>query len=266
MPDAVLKDLAQFFGNHPGGADAITFSSAGEPTLYRPLGELIRAIKKNFPSLPLVVITNGSLLWDAEVRKDLEAADEVIPSLDAVDTDVFKQVNSPHPSLDLAIILEGLRAFRKDYHGRIHLEVLLAYGFNDQPQHLRKFHRVLEQLRPDRVELNTVVRPPAQPGVRGLTEAEMMSVLEFFPSDKTSIVGSYCGCAGFNRGSDLTCRVAEMVFRRPCTLSEISASLGVDKVELNSAITTLEEKKVLVRSFFDGREYICRSPRSKPLS
>jgi wyosine [tRNA(Phe)-imidazoG37] synthetase (radical SAM superfamily) len=261
-PDAVLKDLAEYFRTYPRGADVITFSSAGEPTLYRPLGELIKAIKRGFPSLPLVVITNGSLLWDAEVRKELQAADEVIPSMDAVAADVFKRVNSPHPSLDLAAILEGLRAFRMEYRGRLRIEVLLASGYNDQPEHLLQFYDVIEQLAPDAVELNTVVRPPAKPGVRGLTEMEMKSVLQFFPAEKTSIVGSYCGCADAIRNSDLAGRVVEMVLRRPCTLPEMVASLGVDAGELTAALTALEEKKQLVRSFFDGREYICRSPRS----
>ena len=168
-PERVIQDLLAYFQEHPGGADVLTFSSAGEPTLYEPLGELIREIKRQFRSLPLVVLTNGSLLWDAAVRQALLAADRVVPSLDAVTETVFRNLNRPHPGLDLAVILEGLKAFRRDYRGQFHLEIMLVAGFNDEPEELKKMRPLIDLLNPDRVELNTVVRPPAEPGCRGLS-------------------------------------------------------------------------------------------------
>ena len=100
-PDQVIRDLLAYFQEYPDSADVLTFSSAGEPTLYEPLGELIREVKRHLRSLPLVVLTNGSLLWDAKVREALSAADRVVPSLDAVTKEVFQSLNRPHPSLDL---------------------------------------------------------------------------------------------------------------------------------------------------------------------
>lgn len=259
MPDLVLAELTDYFRKYPQGADVITFSSAGEPTLYDPLGDLLRAIKKRFPSLPLIVLTNGSLLWDPEVRRGLVAADRVVPSLDAVITDVFAKVNVPHPCLDLATIMEGLKAFRKDYPGQFNLEVLLVAGYNDQPEHLRELRRVIEQLDPDQVELNTVVRPPADSRVRGLTEEELKSILPFFPAYKTNIVGRYCGSTLLKHDLDLAARVMEVVRRRPCTISEMAASLGVESEELQAALVELEKKKLLVRCSFNGLEYLCCS-------
>jgi len=259
MPDLVLEELADYFRSYPRGADVITFSSAGEPTLYKPLGDLLRAVKKRYPSLPLIVLTNGSLLWDPEVRSGLAAADRVVPSLDAVITDVFTKVNVPHPRLDLSTIMEGLKAFRKDYPGQFHLEVLLVAGYNNQPQHLHELRRVIEQLNPDQVELNTVVRPPADPKVRGLSEQELKSVLPFFPANKTRIVGSYCGSALIKHDSDLAGRAMEVVRRRPCTILEMAASLGVESEELRTVLADLETKNLLVRRSFNGLEYIAAS-------
>lgn len=259
MPDLVLGELADYFRKYPQGADVITFSSAGEPTLYKPLGELLRAIKKRFTSLPLIVLTNGSLLWDPEIRKDLAAADRVVPSLDAVITDVFTKVNAPHPRLELSTIKEGLKAFRRDYRGQFHLEVLLVAGYNDQPQHLSELRRIIDQLNPDQVELNTVVRPPANTEVQGLSEEEFRSILPFFPADKTNIVGHYCGSSLLKHDLDLAARVIEVVRRRPCTISEMAASLGVEAEDLWTALESLEKKDLLVRSTFNGLEYICSS-------
>ncbi|MDY0039325.1 MAG: radical SAM protein, partial [Desulforhabdus sp.] len=234
-PDLVLDELTDYFRCYPQGADAITFSSAGEPTLYKPLGDLLRAIKNRFPSLPLIVLTNGSLLWDSEVRSDLTAADRVVPSLDAVIADVFTKVNVPHPRLDLDTIIEGLKAFGKDYHGQFHLEVLLVAGYNDHPEHLRELRRVIDQLNPDQIELNTVVRPPADPNVRGLSEQELHSLLPFFPAN-TQIVGHYCGSTPLKYDADLAVRVMEVVRRRPCTKSEMAAALSVESEELQRAL------------------------------
>lgn len=255
-PDEVLQDLEAYFREHPNGADVLTFSSAGEPTLYEPLGDLLRSIKRRFRSLPLIVLTNGSLLSEAKIRHDLAAADRVVPSLDAVFQDAFESVNRPHPKLDLSLIVEGLHAFRREYRGQLHLEIMLVAGCNDQPEHLAEIRQVIDRLCPDMVELNTVVRPPAYPGVRGLCAEEMTGVLKFFPAERTHIIGKFQGTSGFAEDTSLDCRVVELVKRRPCTVSEMAASLDVPLEELTGVIEDLERKKQLVRFSFDHTQYI----------
>ena len=256
-PARVIRDLMAYFEEHPGGAEVLTFSSAGEPTLYEPLGELIREIKRRFRSLPLVVLTNGSLLWEAEVREALLPADRVVPSLDAVTEKVFRDVNRPHPLLELSRVLEGLQAFRRDYRGQFHLEVMLVAGVNDERDELRKVRSLIDLLHPDRVELNTVVRPPAQPGSRGLSSAEMEAVRPLFPADTTEIIGLFKGGYGSNRDPQMDQRVLELVRRRPCTVAEMAAALGVPLDELQDTLAGLEERKQIARRVFDGREFIC---------
>lgn len=257
-PDQVIQDLLAYFRDFPDSADVLTFSSAGEPTLYEPLGELILEIKKHFQTLPLVVLTNGSLLWDPKVREALLAADRVVPSLDAVAEEVFRSLNRPHPSLDLGVILEGLKAFRKDYRGQFHLEVMLVSGFNDQPEELRKLRVIIDLLHPDQVELNTVVRPPADPCCRGLSSVEMEAMRGFFPPDRTEIIGRFKGFRGIERDLNTDQRVMDMVRRRPCTVEEMAASLGVPQEDLQATLADLLAKEQIVRHVFDGLEYVCR--------
>src|SRR5208337_4418703 len=111
--------------------DVLTLSGAGEPTLFTGLGELIATVKETYPRFPLIVLTNGSLLWVPEVRRRLLKADRVVPSLDAVTPAVFRNINRPHPSLELEQIIEGMRAFRKEYKGQLHVEIVLVSGVND---------------------------------------------------------------------------------------------------------------------------------------
>jgi wyosine [tRNA(Phe)-imidazoG37] synthetase (radical SAM superfamily) len=256
-PHAVIQDLLAYFLEHPESADVLTFSSAGEPTLYEPIGELIREIKRQFRPLPLVVLTNGSLLWDPKVRDALLSADRVVPSLDAVTEEVFQSLNRPHPGLDPALILEGLKAFRKDFRKQLHIEVMLVAGLNDHPEELKKIRSVIDSLGPDQVELNTVVRPPADPDSRGLSAAEMEAVRGSFPADKTEIIGRFKGFRGIERDLNIDRRVLDMVRRRPCTVEEMAASLGVPLDELKQTITELIEKEHITRQIFEGLEYVC---------
>lgn len=262
-PDQVMHDLEDYFGSHPHGADVLTFSSAGEPTLYEPLGCLIASIKRRFPDLPVVVLTNGSLLWDARVRQDLSAADRVVPSLDAVTPEIFQRINRPHPHLDLSILLEGLEAFGHEYRGQLHLEVMLVSGINDHSGELTAIRRVIDRLHPDRIELNTVVRPPAYADVRGLTGAEMEKALSFFPVDRSQIIGRFQGSAPESQSADLESRVLELVERRPCTLAEMAVSLGVPAEGLHATIQTLQKENRLLRYLFNDLEYFCSRARER---
>lgn len=258
-PEEVLEDLHRYFREYPQGADVLTFSSAGEPTLYEPLGELVRAIKKHFPDFPLIMLTNGSLLWQPEVRRDLLAIDRVVPSLDAVTPEVFQRINRPHPHLDLAVILEGLEAFAKDFRGQLHMEVMLVAGYNENVEELRAIARAIERLRPAEVELNTVVRPPAAPDTLGVCAADMERALTFFPPGKARIIGQFKACAGSGKDLDLASRILALVSRRPCTVPEMAACLGVDPGDLDKTLRALEGKGVLARSVFGDKEYCCKA-------
>ncbi len=256
-PNRVIADLQAYFRDFPDSADVLTLSSAGEPTLYEPLGELIRVIKRHFRSLPLVVLTNGSLLWDSRVREALLAADRVVPSLDAVTEAVFRSLNRPHPDLDLEVILEGLKAFRRDYRGQFHLEVMLVSGFNDYPDELKKMRPLIDLLHPDQVELNTVVRPPADPCCQGLSSAGMEAVRKFFPAGSTEIIGRFKGFRGMERDLNTNQRIIDMVRRRPCTVEEMAASLGVPLEDLQRTLSDLLRREEITRCVFEGFEYIC---------
>ena len=61
-----------------GPVDDVALAGSGEPTLHSALGEVIRAVR-TMTSAPIAVLTNGSLLFREDVRRDLFAADVVLP-------------------------------------------------------------------------------------------------------------------------------------------------------------------------------------------
>ena len=164
---AILAELRQWLHSHPQQAKQlhyITFSGTGEPTLHLAIGALISEIKK-ITDVPVAVITNASLFSDPELRKELLGADLLIPSLDAVQEDIFNRIDRPHPGIVLGSIIEGLIALRKEFRGEIWLEVMLVKGVNDDLGHIRKLKEVIERIRPDKIQLNSPVRVPAEPDV-----------------------------------------------------------------------------------------------------
>ena len=162
-PQLVLDELNMAVAGIPH-LDFITFSGSGEPTLNSDLGWLIAEIKKASP-VPLAVLTNGTLLFREDIRRDLLRADVVLPSLDAATAGGFARINQPHPGLDLNRIIDGLVVFRKEFPGKIWLEVFIVKGINDSREEIRALQNALLRIKADKIQLNTLDRPPACPGI-----------------------------------------------------------------------------------------------------
>jgi wyosine [tRNA(Phe)-imidazoG37] synthetase (radical SAM superfamily) len=233
--------------------DVITFSGSGEPTLSKDLGFLIREIKKA-TRLPVAVLTNGTLLTRRDVRRDLLAADVVVPSLDAVPAALFRRVNRPHASLDNRRIVEGLVRFREEFRGEIRLEIMLIKGVNDSPSALEAMKKAVARIRPDRIELNTVVRPPADPRAGALGPAELRRVRAFL-GPRAEIVASFAGKKRTAAARLLDRDILATVGRRPQTTADIAVALGRHRDEVLKALASLEARGRVRRLVHGGRTY-----------
>lgn len=162
----------------------ITFSGAGEPTLNIKIGEIIAEIKK-FTSVPIAVITNASLLGMASVRKELYNADLIVPSLDAADPASFIKLDRPEGEIKIGDIIDGLVNLRKEFKGKIWLEVMLVKGINDDLGHIRKLKEIVDKINPDKIQLNSPVRSTAEPQVQAADKNRLEKIRE--------ILGEKCG-------------------------------------------------------------------------
>jgi wyosine [tRNA(Phe)-imidazoG37] synthetase (radical SAM superfamily) len=142
-------------------ADYITFVGDGEPTLCKDIGWLINKCKENF-DIPIAVITNGSLLFQKEVRRDLQNADVVLPTIDAGTDDIFKKINRPWKNIDFDEMIQGIVDFTKDFKGKIWAEVMLVKALNDSEKALKNIKFQLDKINPDKIYITTPVRPPAE--------------------------------------------------------------------------------------------------------
>ncbi len=241
--------------------DWLTFSGSGEPTLHSGIGELIKGIKA-FTDIPICVITNGTLLWDPRVRNDIIEADAVMPSLDSAQEHTFRLICNPHQELHIEKVIEGLVQFRKEFSGKIWLEIMLIKGINDSREELERLREAVERIRPDSIQLNTVVRPPAVKSAQPVSGERLLEICDFF-GDKAEIIASFESDSTDKSNCGIE-DVLEYLKRRPGSLKDICTALGIEKHEAERMVERLEKDgKIILKEFYGKRfwEHIEKSQK-----
>ncbi|MGB2905539.1 MAG: radical SAM protein [Candidatus Aminicenantaceae bacterium] len=249
----ILSQIQDAVTPSRGRIDYITFSGSGEPTLNAGLGSLIRKIKA-MTDIPVAVLTNGTLLTREEVRQALMEADLVVPSLDAATQEVFERVNRPHPCLEVRDIIQSLIRFRQEYRSRFWLEVMLVAGINDSPEHIRELKEAAASIHPDRVQLNTVVRPPAEGFARALTQERMEEIREIF-GPEAEIIADFSDEPRVSGREAVEAAIVDLVKRRPVTLTDLANSLGLHRNEVIKHLDLLRKDDKIRVVFHKGRKY-----------
>ncbi len=253
QPSLILKELKEFL-NQDIKADYITVSGSGEPTLNSELYEIISQVKL-ITDIPVVTITNGSLLWDKEVRYALKEADLVIPSMDAVSDEIFKKINRPDRRLEVSRVLEGLMEFSGGFQGKIYLEIMLVKGVNDSDSEIYKMKDIIQKLRIDKVQLNTVIRPPSEKSAVSLNNEEMTNIKEKIGADiPVEVIADFERTSKAFYNIDIENEVINLLKRRPCTLVDIANALGIHNNELIKYITEMKRKNVIKSYSIDNSE------------
>ncbi|MBW1699808.1 MAG: radical SAM protein [Deltaproteobacteria bacterium] len=245
----VLKQVRGKLSTEP---DYITLSGSGEPTLYSRIKELIAGIK-SMTKVPVAVLTNGSLFYDPDVRREIMEADLVVPSLDAGDDRLFQYVNRPHEGISFEKMVDGLYRFRNEYSGRYWLEVFLL-GATASLNEIEKIAEITRRINPDRVQLNTVTRPPAEEFATGVPEELMHHFVEIFGGN-AEVIADYLGTHQEKQFAALRGDVLDLLRRRPCSVDDIAQGLGMHRNEVVKYVTELLEKGKLNYRMSNGKLY-----------
>lgn len=248
----VLHAIQEALERAPG-VDYLTFSGSGEPTLHKDLGAILRAIKQTF-ALPVAVLTNGALLYRADMRRELREADVVLPSLDAWTDEMFQRINRPHPTLRLRAVLDGMEAFRKVMRGEIWLEVLFVRGVNDAKEDLPGLVHWVRRIKPDRVQINTVVRPPAEPWVHRVEWGKLEEIRSTLGTG-AEIVAPFRGKVERSLRQGLDERILEMVLRRPVAPEDLVDTLGIGLGEARAVLDEMAAHYGWVKETYEAKTY-----------
>ena len=223
--DEILSEVAASLAQHaPGEIDWVTFVGSGEPVLHIGLGWLMSKVKA-LTDLPLAVITNGSLLYLPQVRRELAEADAVLPSLDAGSAALYHQINRPHKDASFARLVNGLIAFRQDFLGQLWIEVMLVQGLNDSEEALRDIASVLCRIQPDEVHINLPTRPPAETWVCPPDGEGLMRAIAILGST-AKVVHPTEGTFDLGSGGNLVDAVIGIITRHPMRQEELERAVA----------------------------------------
>lgn len=234
-------------------ADYITLSGSGEPTLHSELGALLDGVK-TITGIPTAVITNGTLLYRPDVRSDCAKADVVLPSLDAGDEATFRRLNNPHPDLDFKTFVDGLCQFRIDYHGQIWLEVFFCLDINTDDDSIQKLARLIEKIRPDKIQLNTAVRPTTHAQALPVPRSQLERIARKLHPDAEII-------ADFDRHTRTPARLADAntildtLNRHPCSLDDLCKGLSLTRDQVRPLLDSLLNSGKITSDIRSGVSY-----------
>jgi wyosine [tRNA(Phe)-imidazoG37] synthetase (radical SAM superfamily) len=250
---SILRDCREALQKWGDTVDYIACSGSGEPTLNLAIGKVIQGIKE-LTSIPVAVITNSSLLHQGEVREAILLADVVMPSLDAATAPVFHTINRPHPSLDITQVIQGLADFRREYAGQIWLEILLCRGVNDGREDIEQLQQAIRRIQPDKVQLNTVVRPAMEDYAAPLS-LDAMEHVKASLGGNAEIITEFEGEGQTTVGAAVEQQVIHLIQRRPVTTDDLARILGLHHLEITKILDKLTKEGKLSYRVFNQRIY-----------
>lgn len=256
-PEEILAEVREVLsGSDRPHIDWISLVGSGEPLLVASLGHLIRGIRAVSP-IPIALITNGSLFFLPEVRRDVLDVQAVLPSVDAGSAEVYRRINRPHPQATFERHIEGLIELRKEFSGKIWPEVMLVKGINDTEQALQDIANVLKRIRPDQIHISTPVRPPAEDWVRSPDEAALRRAADIL-GEIACVIPPAEATADLTDRGDIQETLINMISRHPVADVELRKVLGHrGQAEAEDALAALKaggKVKVVERN---GQMYWC---------
>jgi wyosine [tRNA(Phe)-imidazoG37] synthetase (radical SAM superfamily) len=233
--DMVISELEEWL-KRDGSADYITLSGSGEPTLHSRFGEVLEFIRSE-STIPAALLTNGTMLHLQEVRDAASLANVVKVSLSAWDQASYGWVNRPHPHLRFDHLIEGQKAFRAQFKGQFWMEVFLIGVMNSIPADVRKIAALAKEIGPDRIHLNTAVRPPAEDFATALSNERIEELTHLFKPTAEIIAEFKEKRADHIQANEET--IFSMLKRRPCKAEQIADIFGMHFNEVSKYLSNL---------------------------
>ncbi|MEO1958520.1 MAG: radical SAM protein [Nautiliaceae bacterium] len=164
--------------------DVLTITSNGEPTLYPYLDSLIDKLKTL--NKKLLILSNSSTINSPKIQNALKKLDIVKLSLDAVTPLIFKRIDRPVKGIEIKNIINGMIEFRRVFNKELIIEILVVKGINDKEDEFKEINEVLKKIKPDRVDISTIDRPPAY-NVKGVSIKRLFELSKFIENQNIFI-------------------------------------------------------------------------------
>lgn len=212
----VVASVQEAFSKHEK-IDVLTITANGEPTLYPHLDELIVELDNVKGSAKTLILSNGSRIYEKEIRDTLCKLDSVKLSLDCVSKECFKKLDRNNSEVHVERIVEGMVEFRKVYDKSFVLEVLFVKDLNDKQNEIELLYEAIKKINPNRVDIGTIDRPPAY-SVKPVTFEKLNSIANYFEGINVNIAFKKRPNAIQNFTEE---EIVTLLQRRPLTFEDI---------------------------------------------
>jgi wyosine [tRNA(Phe)-imidazoG37] synthetase (radical SAM superfamily) len=259
-PERIYNDVLKSVksaGKRGEKIDYLTFVADGEPTLDINLIKILNMIKTL--GIKTAIISNSSLIWMDEVKRDLMNFDWVSLKCDSVDEHVWKKIDRPHEELALKKILNGIVDFSHNYKGDLNIEVMLVRGVNDGGDNLKQLGYFLRRVKYNRIYLSVPTRPPAE---KFVDKPDEMTVIKAYNilGEKLKNVQLNIGFEGneFSSTGDLENDILRITAVHPMKIDSVINLINREKGTL-SIINKLKKEEKIKEIDYNGEKFIVRT-------
>ena len=239
--EEIIKDVKTALLKEPN-IEVITITSNGEPTLYKDLDILVDRLNEIKDDKKLLILSNSSTITDPKIREVLKKIDIVKLSLDCVSQMCFKKIDRPMEGIYIKDIILGIKTFAKSFENDLVIEVLLVKGVNDKKQEIEALNRVLNEIKPTRVDFGTIDRPPAF-DVNPVTSEVLKELSSSFEGLPISIIHKTKPKFKVSFDKD---EIKNMLKRRPQSQSDVDYLFS--DISKNNLLQLVDDKEVLKKS------------------
>lgn len=267
VPSAIIDEFRQFLtGIDIGTIDVVTFSGTGEPTLNLNLGEIIDGVRSLIGSIPLVILTNASLLRRNDIMENISRLDIITNKFDAGDEKTFRAINRPIKGISIQNIRQSIKDLKTKTEGVVALEVMLlrtASGTSNVDGEARQqlINSIID-INPDLVQVYTPWRPPSEGYVKPVSQDDLNQfandLRENLGTEKLWVYGIHDA-----RGKRVEWKVRralkdeilELLKRRPCRVVDISVTLSIPPTTVIRHIAEYKSKNLIVSKVSQNETY-----------
>ena len=179
VPSEVILNETKIALRQNFNIDVLTVTANGEPTLHPEFLQIAQHLNQIKSNAKTLILSNGSTISNPDVQKALCEFDIVKLSLDCVSKQCFKKLDRNNENVEVGGIFEGMKNFRKIYDKQLVIEVLFVADVNDSDEEIALIYNALQCIKPDRVDIGTIDRPPAY-NVLPVSYEKLNSISQFF--------------------------------------------------------------------------------------
>lgn len=237
--ETIISELDNYLQNDPPHIDIITLAGSGEPTLNAGLSDIIAHVRTQYPQYKIGILTNSLTLKQKEIREKIKDLDYVLPSIDAMIESSFRKITRSARKDSCQDVIDGLRAFSKEFNGNLWIEVFIIPGINDTEEELTLFKEFFEEIKPTRVQINSIDRPGTCSWVEAPSLERLQEIEQFLHPLPVEIISRKAKTMVIPKPSPKDREhILLTIKRRPLTIEDLSVSLGIS---INEATAFTEE-------------------------